>query len=270
VKRSRTYGRTGLWCAACLLAAWGLRAAPAQALRPALAPPPNADQWRQLGDALSASGRPLPASRRYSGAGSPGIEARPPSDQRERPRQKVASHTAPAIFSVAFHTTNGDFILQVHRDWAPRGADRFYTLVTSGYYQGNAFFRVLPHFVAQWGLSPTPALSAAWNQRRLPDDPVRQSNLRGRVSFAASGPNSRTTQVFVNLANNPRLDKLGFAPFGEVTTGMATVETLAADYGDSPPGGHGPDPHRILTQGAAYLTSAFPRLDVIYTAVLQP
>ncbi|HUX68239.1 MAG TPA: peptidylprolyl isomerase [Terriglobales bacterium] len=230
-----------------------------------------------------------------------------------------ADLAAPARFAVAFHTTNGDFVIQVHRDWAPHGADRFYTLVKAGYYQGNAFYRVIPHFVAQWGLSPLPARSAAWSQQRLPDDPVLQSNRRGRGSFAADGRNSRTTQVFVNLADNPRLDNLGFAPFGQsrgsrrfacwqtrrgpseaqrrlgatgppsrcehkrdarrrragarahrVSSGMSVLDTLAADYGEVRPGGHGPDPRLILAQGAAYLTRNFPRLDVIYSAGLLP
>ncbi len=172
---------------------------------------------------------------------------------------------APAAYSVNCSTTNGAFTVQVHRGWAPRGADRFHALVQGGYYTGNAFFRVLPGFVVQWGLSPTAALSQAWSKRPIADDPVRESNLRGRISFAARGPNTRSTQVFVNLGNNQRLDRLGFAPFGEVTAGLDALAHMAADYGEMAPAGHGPDPRMILKSGAAYLTRNFPRLDVIYS-----
>ncbi|MGH9483119.1 MAG: peptidylprolyl isomerase [Terriglobales bacterium] len=178
------------------------------------------------------------------------------------------AQTAPAIYTVAFRTTNGNFTITVHRDWAPIGADRFYTLVEAGYYNGNAFFRVVPGFVVQWGLSPNPAVSAAWQDRSMQDDPVRQSNLAGRVSFAARGRNTRAAQVFVNLRPNSRLDRDGFAPFGEVTAGMEVVAHMASDYGELPPQGHGPDPRLILERGAAYLTRQFPRLDVIYSAAL--
>lgn len=171
--------------------------------------------------------------------------------------------TAPATFTAVFRTTSGNFAIAVHREWAPHGADRFYTLVKSGYYTGNAIYRVVPGFVAQWGLSPDPKQSAAWEKAEIPDDPVAQSNLRGMVSFAASGPHSRTTQVFVNLAANARLDKLGFAPFGEVVAGLPVVEQLDGEYGERP------DQRRILAQGAAYLTAAFPRLDVIYSATIR-
>lgn len=184
--------------------------------------------------------------------------------------QTVTDPPAPAAFNVVFHTTNGDFTVLVHRDWAPHGADRFYALVVSGYYQGNAVYRVVPHFVVQWGLSPNPALSVLWSKRPLPDDPVVQSNLRGRISFAANGPHSRTAEVFVNLADHPQLDRQGFAPFGEVTAGLSNVATFASDYGEIAPIGHGPDPRRILAQGSSYLTRFFPRLDVIYSAALRP
>ncbi|HXR96944.1 MAG TPA: peptidylprolyl isomerase [Terriglobales bacterium] len=175
---------------------------------------------------------------------------------------------APALFDVGFHTTAGDFVIEVQRDWAPHAADRFYTLVRSGYYNGNAFYRVVDRFVAQWGLNPDPSVTALWVHRTLPDDPVVLSNMAGTVSFAALGRNTRTTQVFINLGNNQRLDKMGFAAFGRVVSGMNVALHLASDYGDGPPQGSGPDQARIVAQGAAYLTQNFPRLDVIYTAAL--
>jgi peptidyl-prolyl cis-trans isomerase A (cyclophilin A) len=181
-----------------------------------------------------------------------------------------AQPQAPSLYQARCRTTSGAFTLTLHRDWAPRAADRFYQLLQAHYYQGNAFYRVVPGFVVQWGLNPTPALSQAWRKRTLPDDPVRHSNLAGTISFAAAGRNTRTTEVFINLADHPQLDKLGFAPFGEVTEGLATVRGLEGGYGDGPPRGHGPDPHLIMTQGAAYLTRNFPRLDVLYGCDVAP
>lgn len=175
-----------------------------------------------------------------------------------------ADAPAPAVYDVVIRTTSGSFRLEIHRDWAPHEADRFHTLVAQGYYTGNAFFRVLRGFVAQWGLSPDPRASAAWARRPIPDDPPKMSNLAGTISFAASGPHSRTTEVFINLGNNSRLDKQGFAPFGRVVAGWETVAGLEAGYGEQP------SQKLILAQGAAYLTRAFPRLDVIYAATLAP
>jgi peptidyl-prolyl cis-trans isomerase A (cyclophilin A) len=177
---------------------------------------------------------------------------------------------APPLYQAHCRTTSGSFTLTLHRDWAPLAADRFYQLLEAHYYQGNAFYRVVPGFVVQWGLSPNPALSQAWRRRTLPDEPVRHSNRAGTISFAAAGKNTRTTEVFINLADHPQLDKLGFAPFGEVTEGLATVRGLEGGYGDGPPRGHGPDPRLIMTQGAAYLTRNFPRLDVLYGCDVVP
>lgn len=181
----------------------------------------------------------------------------------------LPAQMAPAAYQVSCRTTGGNFTLRLHRDWAPQAADRFYTLVEAHYYQGNAFYRVVPGFVVQWGLSPQPSVSQAWRKRTIPDDPVRHSNRAGTISFAASGPHSRTTEVFINLADHPQLDKQGFAPFGEVIAGLGTVRELEGAYGDTPPRGHGPDPRLILSQGAAYLTRHFPRLDVIYACVVD-
>ncbi|MGH9477349.1 MAG: peptidylprolyl isomerase [Terriglobales bacterium] len=176
----------------------------------------------------------------------------------------MAAAQAPAEYQVSCRTTSGSFTLAVHRAWAPHGADRFYQLLQAHFYQGNAFYRVIPGFVAQWGLSPDPAVTARWQTRRIPDDPVRVSNRKGAITFADSGRNTRTTVVFINLKDNLRLDKLGFAPFGEVIAGMDTVSELDGSYGGGPPGGHGPDPGLIVKEGAAYLTRQFPRLDVLY------
>jgi len=173
-------------------------------------------------------------------------------------------------YQVQCHTTSGDFTVAVHRAWAPLGADRFHELVASGYYSGNAFYRVIRGFVAQWGLSPNPAESARWRKLPIPDDPVKHSNLAGTISFAANGPRSRTAEVFINLGDNARLDKSGFAPFGEVVAGMDTVRELSSEYGDGPPQGHGPDPRKVFSEGAAYLTAQFPRLDVIYACRVLP
>ncbi|HWG38487.1 MAG TPA: peptidylprolyl isomerase [Terriglobales bacterium] len=177
---------------------------------------------------------------------------------------------SPQQYQVGCHTTSGDFTIAVHREWAPHGADRFYELVASGYYSGNALYRVIAGFVAQWGLSPNPADSARWRKKPIPDDAVAHSNLAGTIAFAANGPRSRTAEVFINLRDSKQLDKLGFAPFGEVIGGMDTVREFSSAYGDGPPHGHGPDPRLVFSQGAAYWTAHFPRLDVIYYCRVLP
>jgi peptidyl-prolyl cis-trans isomerase A (cyclophilin A) len=190
--------------------------------------------------------------------------ARPEPLLRPEPRAERAA--APDTFSVRFETSRGPFVVQVYRDWAPRGADRFYYLVRNGFYDGVRFFRVLEGFVAQFGANGDPAVSRVWDVRTIPDDPVKQSNTRGTVSFATGGPNTRTTQVFVNFRNNARLDRLGFAPFGRVVDGMSRVEQLYSGYGEGAPTGKGPDQDRIAAQGNAYLRREFPRLDSVRVA----
>lgn len=172
---------------------------------------------------------------------------------------------APAIYDVTFTTTQGPFVLEVHRDWAPLGADRFYDLARHGFYNGCALFRVLKGFVVQWGLNPDPRVNAAWENANIQDDPVTQSNTAGFLSFATDGPNTRTTQVFINYGNNARLDKMGFAPFGRVTRGMEVVNRLYGGYGEGAPHGKGPSQERIQKEGAAYLRAQFPKLDRILT-----
>jgi peptidyl-prolyl cis-trans isomerase A (cyclophilin A) len=172
--------------------------------------------------------------------------------------------TAPDSFQAMLTTTKGDVTIQVTRAWAPQGADRFYNLVLAGFYSDAAFFRVLPGFMAQFGLSARPDVSQAWTQAKIPDDPVMQSNTRGRITFATAGPNTRTTQLFINYADNSRLDGLGFAPFGEVIEGMDVVDKIYSGYGEQP------DQSAIRAQGKAYLESAFPMLDKIISASIVP
>jgi peptidyl-prolyl cis-trans isomerase A (cyclophilin A) len=153
----------------------------------------------------------------------------------------------------------------VHRAWAPRGADRFYNLVRARFFDGVTFFRVVKGFVVQFGISPTPAVSAAWLNATIPDDPVKHSNVPGTITYADAGPNTRTTQVFINLGDNgANLDGQGFAPFGAVTKGMAVVDKLYGGYGERPTG----DQQQISAQGNAFLKKHFPKLDSIVTARL--
>jgi len=176
----------------------------------------------------------------------------------------------PEVYRVRFETTKGDFIMEVHRAWAPRGADQFHYLVRNGFYNGAPFFRVVRGFVAQFGINPDPKIQGLYGQMMIRDDPVRQSNTRGFVSFAKLGPDSRTTQVFINLDDNASLDKDDFAPFSQVIEGMENVERLWNSYGELAPRGSGPDPTRIEREGDAYLSREFPRLDSIIRATVIP
>ena len=175
---------------------------------------------------------------------------------------------APATFRAEFETTQGVFIVEVTRAWAPLGADRFYNLVKYGFFNGARFFRVLPGFVVQFGLSPNPRVSGVWSKAALKDDPVTQSNLTGYLTFATAGPNTRTTQVFINLADNARLDAMGFAPFGKVVEGIGVVQKLYSGYGEGAPRGNGPDQDKIEKEGEAYLAKGFPKLDKIKLATI--
>jgi peptidyl-prolyl cis-trans isomerase A (cyclophilin A) len=173
----------------------------------------------------------------------------------------AVAEVAPEEFTVVFETSAGDFTVAVERSLAPYGADRFHELVRSGFYDEQRFFRVVPGFVVQWGMSGDPAVTAQWADARIPDDPVATSNVRGTITFAAtSAPGSRTTQVFINLGNNTNLDEMGFAPFGRVVEGMEVVDAINAEYGQSPNQGE------IRRAGNQYLNQEFPRLDYIRTA----
>ena len=180
----------------------------------------------------------------------------------------AADPQAPDTYRVAWDTTEGPVVLEVHRRWAPHAADRFHRLVSEGFYDGAPFFRVVKGFVAQVGIPPDPALAAEWKDARMPDDRPTQSNTRGRVTFATTGPGGRTTQVFVNLADNAALDGQGFAPFAEVVEGMDALDGLFHKYGDGPPFGRGPDQARIRAEGEAYLEK-FRKLDRIRGATVQ-
>jgi peptidyl-prolyl cis-trans isomerase A (cyclophilin A) len=169
---------------------------------------------------------------------------------------------APDVYKVKFNTAKGDFVVQVTRAWSPLGADRFYNLVKNRFYDGAAFFRIVPGFVVQFGLSPDPAVSKAWREAKIGDDPVTQSNHRGYLSFATAGPGTRTTQVFINLVDNARLDSMGFSPFGQVIEGMELIDKLNTEYGEQP------DQGRIEAEGRSYLDKSFPRLDTIKSAVI--
>jgi peptidyl-prolyl cis-trans isomerase A (cyclophilin A) len=176
------------------------------------------------------------------------------------------SAAAPDSFRVAFQTNKGTFTVRAVRAWAPRGVDRFHYLVENGYYDGNKFFRVLPGFVVQFGISGNPAVNDVWKERAIQDDPVRESNRPGYVTFATGGPNTRTTQLFVNLRDNRRLDGMGFSPIGRVVEGMSVVESLYGGYGEGAPSGRGPEQSRIEREGNDYLTRLYPQLDSIVRA----
>jgi peptidyl-prolyl cis-trans isomerase A (cyclophilin A) len=186
------------------------------------------------------------------------------------PDPAALTAAAPDSFLVAFETTRGPVDVLVRRYWSPAGADRLYYLVRHGFYDGARFFRVVPGFVVQFGIPADPAVAEAWKERRIPDDTVRASNRRGMVSFARGGPATRTTQLFVNLRDNPRLDTLntfGFPPVGEVVNGgMAVVDSLHGGYGEGPPRGRGPSQDSIRTLGEPYLAAHFPELDAVRRA----
>jgi peptidyl-prolyl cis-trans isomerase A (cyclophilin A) len=182
---------------------------------------------------------------------------------------QLPTERAPATYKVKFETTKGDVTVEVHRHWAPKGADRFYNLVKSGFYDNVRFFRVLSGFMAQFGINGDPALMAKWRNTPITDDPVKQHNTRGTVTFATAGPNTRTTQMFINYGDNGQLDGMGFAPIGKVTSGMNVVDKLYSGYGEGAPRGAGPDQQRMQTEGNAYLTKSFPKLDYIKKATIE-
>jgi cyclophilin family peptidyl-prolyl cis-trans isomerase len=175
---------------------------------------------------------------------------------------------APDTYKASFDTSKGAFVVEVHREWAPNGADRFYNLVKNGFFDEIRFFRVLDNFMAQFGINGDPAIQSVWRGASLKDDPVKQSNKRGFITFATAGPNTRTTQVFINYKDNSSLDSQGFAPFGQVTSGMDVVDKLYKDYGEGAPRGRGPEQGRVQQEGNAYLTKEFPKLDYIKTATI--
>jgi peptidyl-prolyl cis-trans isomerase A (cyclophilin A) len=222
---------------------------PAETAKPAEAPPPS----------------PPPEVAKEKPKEKPMEEAKPAAKPSRAALLNPAqlNERAPETYVVKLDTSKGTVRIQVERSWAPLGADRFYNLVKNGFYDGARFFRIVPNFVVQFGLNGDPAVNAKWEDARIKDDPVTKTNRKGAVTFATAGPNTRTTQVFINLRANAFLDQQGFAPFGQVIEGMEVIEGLYAGYGEAP------DQGLIRTQGNAYLTKRFPNLDYIKTAVIE-
>ncbi|MBI4419998.1 MAG: peptidylprolyl isomerase [Gemmatimonadetes bacterium] len=179
------------------------------------------------------------------------------------PGSDKSSVTAPATFRATFETSKGNFVIDVHRDWAPNGADRFYYLVRNGFYDDTRFFRLVENFVVQFGLSGDPKVSSQWRDAMILDDSVKQSNKRGFVTYAMGGPNTRSTQLFINYRDNSALDGRGFAPIGEVVEGMEIVDSLHKGYGEAPVQA------KIRNEGNAYLDREFPKLDKIVRAYVM-
>ncbi|MFN5287602.1 MAG: peptidylprolyl isomerase [Planctomyces sp.] len=179
-------------------------------------------------------------------------------------QETARSTKAPDKFRVKFETSCGDFTVEVQRDWAPLGADRFHELVQAGFYDECRFFRVVPGFVVQWGMNGDPAVYAKWKDREIKDDKVTQSNREGMITFASRGPNTRTCQLFINLADNERLDDLGFAPFGKVLEGLDVVKKITSEYGQRP------QQPLIQEEGNTYLKKEFPKMDYIKKATVVP
>lgn len=177
---------------------------------------------------------------------------------------------APETFKAQFETTKGKFTIEVTRSLSPNGADRFYNLVRSGYFTDIAFFRVIHGFMCQFGIHGNPEVAAKWREASLQDDPVKTSNTRGTISFATAGPNTRTTQLFINFGDNSNLDGMGFSPFGKVIEGMDVVDKINGEYGEGAPRGRGPHQGRLQAEGNAYLKTAFPNLDYIKSATILP
>jgi len=177
--------------------------------------------------------------------------------------------TAPASYKARFDTSKGVFVIEVQRAWAPNGADRFYNLVKNGFYDNVRFFRVISGFMVQFGINGDPKISAPWRDARIADDPVKQSNKRGFITYAMAGPNTRTSQVFINFGDNASLDSQGFPPFGRVVSGMNVVDALNAEYGEGAPRGRGPDQGRVQMEGNAYLARDFGKLDFVKKATID-
>lgn len=240
---------------------------------------------RDRGRETAASAEANEAPRRPARDEATPVQARPPrQEQAAAPRPEAPTlvdqptppallqpatitGTAPATFAVILDTTEGEVRLNVTRAWSPNGADRFYALVRAGYFTNVAFFRVIQGFMAQTGIHGDPAVNTEWRQANIADDPVTQHNTRGMVSFATAGPGTRTTQFFINLVDNSRLDGMGFSPFAQVdAASMAVVDRLYAEYGEGAPSGRGPMQARMQREGNTYLRAEFPGLDYIRSA----
>jgi peptidyl-prolyl cis-trans isomerase A (cyclophilin A) len=217
------------------------------------------------GSACGRRDKPAPSPSPTMAVATPTPVPTPPPPLLD-PEQAIEE--APGQFRVRFETTKGPFVIEVNRAWAPRGADRFYNLVRLGYYDDATFFRVIEGFMVQFGIHGDPEVGSVWRGAQIPDDPVKQSNTRGMVTFATAGPGTRTTQAFINYRDNSRLDGQGFAPFARVVEGMSVVDKLYSGYGEGAPRGAGPDQGRAQSEGNPYFRSDFPRLDHIKTAAI--
>jgi cyclophilin family peptidyl-prolyl cis-trans isomerase len=188
------------------------------------------------------------------------------------PRAPFWSEQAPGIYRVKFATTRGDFVIEAHREWAPLAADRFYNLVRAGFYNDSRFYRVLDRYIVQFGIAGDPAVAAVWRNEQFPDDPPPfKSGLRGTIGFAMTGPNTRTTQIYINTNDNSRNDRENFAIFATVVEGMDVVDSLYSGYGESAGGGmRGGKQGRIFEGGNAYLDKEFPKLDRLISAKILP
>lgn len=193
----------------------------------------------------------------------------PPESKPAAPAKAAQREPVPDVYRVNLDTSKGAVVVEVTRAWAPHGAEHFFELVKTGYYDGDRFYRVVPRFVVQFGINGDPKVTQLWSSLRIPDDPVKQKNRKGTVTFASSGPGARTTQVFVNMRDNLTLDREGFAPFGRVVDGMDVLDKLYGGYGDMPPRGSGPDGVKIEGDGNTYLDNHFPRLDYIRKATVE-
>ena len=217
--------------------------------------------------------KPAPSAASPAGqAPPPPLPPQPPSgpvDPKLDPSNPVFKAKAPDVFRARFLTTKGEFDVRVTRAWAPHGADHFYALVKAGFYNDLRFFRVVPNFMAQFGIHGDPRVAAKFSNWNIPDDPRVQSNVRGMLVYAkTNNPNSRSTQLFINFKDNVNLDGQGFAPFGTVVEGLSVVDSLYSGYGEGAPSGLGPEQGRAQAEGNAYLRASFPKLDFIKTARL--
>jgi len=187
------------------------------------------------------------------------------------PKHELWSRRSPDVFKVRMETSRGNIVIEVHRDWAPLGADRFHNLVRSGFFDDSRFFRVRPGFIAQFGIPGDPAIASAWKDQAMRDDPVKESNTRGSIAYAMTGPNTRTTQLYINLSDNSRLDRDGFAPIGRVVEGMDVADRIYSGYGEDAGGGmRGGKQGMIFEGGNPYLDRQFPDLDkLIRVTVLR-
>jgi peptidyl-prolyl cis-trans isomerase A (cyclophilin A) len=216
--------------------------------------------------ATNAAAGQAPGGGTAAKAGPPARGAANPNRAKLRTPSQL-TEKAPATFKARFDTSAGPFVIEVHRDWSPLGADRFYNLVKNGFYDDTRFFRVLEGFMAQIGMNGDPAIQKAWGGANFNDDPVKESNKRSYVSFAkSSAPNSRSTQFFINFVDNTGLDGQGFSPFGQVVSGMEVVDKLYSGYGRT----NVPDQGRITAEGNAYLLKEYPKLDYVRRATIEP